>query len=410
MKRIFLFLATLAFTMPEVSNACTTVIISGKNTADGRPILWKNRDTGTPNNKLIYLKDGKFRAIALIDSDDAKGNNVWIGFNNAGFAIMNTASYNLKGSDTTKLADQEGILMKAALMSCATVDEFELFLKNYKKPRGVEANFGVIDAAGGAAWFETDNFNYTKIDVNDRKIAPHGYIVRTNYSFTGIPNGGSGYIRYETAEKLFYRAAGSNNLSVPYMIDNMCHSLENSYSQQGISDFLKLDETQDNFIYFQDCINRFTTSSSVIIQGVRPDESPELTTMWAIVGFPLASLPVPVWLTPRGSLPEIVKADGKDNAELCDLSLVLKNRMVPAQRSETKYYINTTKIANAQGSGITQKLKPLSDEIIRHTNEKLLVWRKAKKINQAEADAFYSWIDTYIRKGYSDFFNLKTER
>ncbi|MCU0409178.1 MAG: C45 family peptidase, partial [Bacteroidales bacterium] len=390
--------------------ACSTVIISGKYTSDGRPILWKHRDTGTPNNKLVWLKDGKLRAIALIDSDDARSNNIWIGFNSAGFAIMNSASYNLKGSDTTSLTDQEGILMKAALMSCSTVDEFEQFLKNYKKPRGVEANFGVIDASGGAAYFETDNFNYTKIDVNDRKVAPHGYVVRTNYSFTGAANAGSGYIRYETAENLFYRASGSNNLNVPYMIDNMCRSLENSYSGQGISDFLNLDEKQDNFIYFQDCINRFSTSSSVIIQGVKPDEAPEFTTMWAIIGFPLSSLPVPVWLTQKGTLPELVKAGGKDNSELSDLSLILKNRMVPSQRSETKYYINTTKIANAQGTGITQKLKPVSDEIIRNANEKLSQWRKSRKMNQGEIEAFYNWTDSYIRKGYSDLFNLRIQK
>jgi hypothetical protein len=190
----------------------------------------------------------------------------------------------------------------------------------------------------------------------------------------------------------------------------MCRSLENSYSGQGISDFLSLDETQDNFIYFQDCINRFTTSSSVIIHGVKPDEAPEFTTMWAIVGFPLSSLPVPVWLTQKGSLPELVKAGGRDNSELSDLSLVLKNRMVPAQRSEMKYYINTTKVANAQGSGITQKLKPVSDEIIRNANEKLAQWRKSRKMNQGEVEAFYNWTDAYIRKGYSDLFNLRIQK
>jgi hypothetical protein len=77
--------------------------------------------------------------------------------------------------------------------------------------------------------------------------------------------------------------------------------------------------------------------------------------MWARVGFPLSTLPVPLWITPKGSLPAIVRADAKDNAEICDLSLKLKNIIVPSQRAETKYYLNTTAIYNAQGSGITQK-------------------------------------------------------
>ena len=31
--------------------ACTSAIISGSLTADGRPILWKHRDTSDLNNK-----------------------------------------------------------------------------------------------------------------------------------------------------------------------------------------------------------------------------------------------------------------------------------------------------------------------------------------------------------------------
>ena len=32
--------------------ACTSAIISGSLTADGRPILWKHRDTSDLNNKV----------------------------------------------------------------------------------------------------------------------------------------------------------------------------------------------------------------------------------------------------------------------------------------------------------------------------------------------------------------------
>lgn len=408
MNRFFILLFAAIVLSSNNTAACTIAVISGTQTPDGRPILWKHRDTGTLNNKLVYFNEGKYPAIGLINSNDDTSREIWIGFNSAGFAIMNSASYNLKGAgDTTSLADMEGVVMKAALMSCATVDEFEQFLKDYPKPIGVEANFGVIDAFGGAAYFETNNFTWTKIDVNDKKAAPHGYVVRTNYSFTGEANAGMGYIRFETAEKLFYRASATNNLSVPYMLENMCLSLENSYSGQRVQDFLHLNENQENFIYYQDCINRYSSASSVIVQGVKPGEPVEFTTMWAMAGFPLASVPVPVWLTRSGSLPDVITASGKGNAEVCDMALELKKVMVPARRGSTRYYINTTKVFNAQGTGITQKLIPVHREIYRKAYDSLEVWRASGRLNQGEVDNFYRWTDDYVRKAYGDLFGLK---
>jgi hypothetical protein len=35
---------------------------SGKYTPDGRPVLYKHRDTGTPHNALVYFTDGKYSA------------------------------------------------------------------------------------------------------------------------------------------------------------------------------------------------------------------------------------------------------------------------------------------------------------------------------------------------------------
>ncbi len=410
MKTFIALIVLMATVVPQSLLACTTVIISGKYTSDGRPILWKHRDTDNLNNKLIYLSKGNMAAIALIDSDDKDVENIWIGFNSAGFAIMNSSSYNLKpADDTATVSDLEGILMKEALLSCTSVDDFELFLKNYRLPRGVEANFGVMDALGGAAYFETNNFIYNKVDVNDPRIAPHGYVVRTNYSFTGETNMGAGYIRFETAEKLFYRASASGNLNIPYMLENMSLSLENSYTGQKLTNYLDLNEKTENFIYFQDCINRYSTSSSVMVHGVKIGEPVEFTTLWAYVGFPLGSVPIPVWLTPKGTLPSIVTGKGLDNAEMCDLALELKKVMIPSRRGSTKYYINTTKIANSKGNGITQQLLPVRQEIVQKTLQKVETWRKNGKIVPSEVDAHFVWIDNVVRQSYRELFGLQRD-
>ena len=53
---------------------------------------------------------------------------------------MNTASYNLRDANDgvdDKEMDREGELMFKALGECRTIEDFEKFLKKYKKPFGV---------------------------------------------------------------------------------------------------------------------------------------------------------------------------------------------------------------------------------------------------------------------------------
>jgi hypothetical protein len=403
-KRIITLIA-LAFILTEVGFACTTVIISGKFTNDGRPLLWKHRDSDAFDNKLVYLDGGKYRAIALIDSEEAEVENIWIGFNSAGFSIMNSASYNLKGEDTTKIADLEGVFMKAALLACATVDEFEKFIRDYPKPMGVEANFGVIDAQGGAAYFETDNFNYSKLDANDPKIAPHGYLIHTNYSFTGEPSDGAGYIRYETAEQLFYKASAMGNLSVEYILETMMTSLENSLTGESLTTALQKSSQKPHFMYYQDCINRYSSVSSVVIQGVRNGERPEYTTMWSKIGFPLGAMVIPVWLNKAGDLPRTATAPGSENALACDKALMLKKTMVPIRRGSGKYYIDLTKVVNVEQTGILQRLAPVNNEIIGQTLLKMEQWR-GKPLDPAEVRSFYDWLDLQVIDSYKQLFGI----
>ncbi len=404
MKLILSFIILVLYSV-NTGFACTTVIISGKFTNDGRPLLWKQRDSDAFNNKIVHLKGEKYHAVALIDSDDSEFENIWIGFNNAGFAIMNSASYNLKGDDTTSFSEQEGSFMKKALLSCATVDEFETFIRMYPKPMGVEANFGVIDAFGGAAYFETDNFNYTKIDVNDNRIAPHGYVIHTNYSFTGEPSQGAGYIRYQTAEQLFYQASAQQNLSVDYIINTMMTSLENSLTGESVAEALTQSGQQSHFMYNQDCINRYSSVSSVVIQGVMPKENPEYTIMWSRVGFPLSSIVVPVLLDKNGSLPKVVTAAAGENALVCDKSLLLKKVMVPIRRGSGKYYINLTKVANAEKTGVRQLIEPVDKEIIKQTKAKMEAWR-SKNMDTKELGLFYDWLDQKVLGSYQSLFGI----
>ena len=179
MKKIVLLTITL-FSV-SITFACTSFIISGKATPSGKPMMFKHRDTGELNNRIAYFQGEKYAFIGLMNSPMLDG-EVWSGMNEAGFCIMNTASYNLR-EDTLKCQmDREGELMYHALGNCATLADFETWLTTYPQPWGVEANFGVIDAQGGAAYFEMNNSRYIKYDVNSEQS---GYRVVTNFSFAG---------------------------------------------------------------------------------------------------------------------------------------------------------------------------------------------------------------------------------
>ena len=60
----------LAAGLPSTAvRACTTAVITGKVTADGRPLLWKSRDTkGLPRNEVIVYEAGKYRVLAVVNA------------------------------------------------------------------------------------------------------------------------------------------------------------------------------------------------------------------------------------------------------------------------------------------------------------------------------------------------------
>ena len=190
---------------------CTSAVVSGRVTPDGRPLLWKHRDASDLNNRIVHFEaeGGKLEFVGLVNGVDTMANEVWAGYNTSGFAIMNTASYNLK-NDTSSLSDREGVVMKQVLGECRTVEDFARLLDSLPRPIGVEANFGVVDALGGAAYFEVNSYEVFRYDVKD---SPDGYLLRTNYSVSGRPNEGYGYIRYDNAARLFSRAASEQYYS-----------------------------------------------------------------------------------------------------------------------------------------------------------------------------------------------------
>ncbi len=332
MKRLIIT-ALLLLSAALPSFCCTSVIISGRATSDGRPLMLKHRDTGEMNNRIEYFSGPVYRFIGLVNSPSA-GGEVWTGLNDAGFSIMNTASYNIKDDDVPESAmDREGEVMYRALGECKTLKDFELLLDAWPRPIGVEANFGVIDAYGGAAYYEVNNDSWVKYDVNESQT---GYRVVTNFSERGRKEDVEGYERYLTASDVMSELRASekvwNSLNHNDLFNKLSRSYRHSLTGMDYAKDWKVLTRKTSFRGVgvdQDFIPRKITSASIVIEGVASGENPAHSVMWTILGYPACSVALPLMVTDSDRLPSYVKkSESSTNAALCSLALQIKKKYV----------------------------------------------------------------------------------
>jgi hypothetical protein len=360
-KQVLIFSLMLAGTIGAL--ACTSAIISGSKTANGRPLLWKHRDTGCPDNRVELIKahDGCYEFVAIFDATDPADTAAWTGFNEKGFAIMNTASYNLNNDDVPESEmDREGVVMKLALEHCATVDDFEQLLQQLPKPMGVEANFGVIDANGNGAYFETGNYTYKKYDLAD---APNGVLTRTNYSYSGRTDKGMGYIRETNEKYLIAPHIAAGDFTPALFTEEISRTFYHSLLGK---DFTHCGE---EWLVDQDFIPRRSSTASIVIEGVTKGEPAALTTMWIALGYPPCAETFAARLGAAGGVPEMLKGTGADNhSPQCDIVKVRKAEVFSIERGNGQHYLNLSKLYNNEGTGYCQQLVKKNMEMYEREN------------------------------------------
>lgn len=366
--KIFLSFLLLFSAVVSAREECTVAVVSGKATVDGRPLLWKNRDTSFLDNEVTYFNDGKYSYIGVINAGDRT--QVWMGVNSAGFAIMNSESQDLEG-DTL---DAEGYFMKQALMECATADEFEqLLLRTNESGRETKANFGVIDAKGAAMFFEAGNRTFTKFDANDPKVTPLGFIVRANFAMTAVDTSKSyGQVRYKRANELFEKFVMKKRLSHQVILRDIARDLKNEITDPYPLPF----QGQENdkpvgFIRTHHSINRFRTASCAVFHGVLPNENPLLTTMWVIPGEPVCGVAVPLWVV-AGCVPNLL--DGEPNSLLNDLIQHIEKKAYPD--TSLLRYLDTSILVNKAGRGLFKKIFFIEDKNLKQTQRRMKRWRQ----------------------------------
>ena len=391
------------------SNACTSIIVSGKVTPDGRPYIFKNRDTHDLDNLAVQIQRPRYRFIGIVATKDTLYKSVWSGHNEVGFAIANTAAYNLNGKPEPGKPrpqgdDNDGILMRKALGTCRTLGDFEHLLDSIKAqgPIPSNSNFAVLDAEGGVAYYETGNKGYVKYDANDPLVAPYGFIVRTNHGMSGERSLDQGVERYLAISDYATRAAFANDLGFENIIRKVTRNLKHGLTQIDLHDFQPQDDSQPVYFPFRDFIPRYLTASAQLIQGVKENESPLLTTAWTIVGSPLTTVAIPLWITTDGKLPNVVTHQKPgQQAPLVTASFELKRQLFPIERGNGQDYINLARLINRSGTGIIQQIEPIETEIFYRS-------RAIRQSNTPNKDIseFYRWVEQYVREQYSQRFSI----
>lgn len=327
--------ALCALAAPAAIDACTSMIVSAKATVSGRPMLWKHRDTSAKNNYLYRVEPDsaigrEYGFVGLFNGADSLAlDEAWMGMNDVGFAIMNTVAYNLQPNSPSWI-DREGIVMAIALGKCRTVDDFAALLDTLPKPLGVMTNFGVIDAAGNGAYFETDDSTYTRYNLCD---APNGVMIRTNYAYSGTPDKGMGYIRHENVEKLLAHEIATGNLTPALLTEGVSRSFFNARLGYNAMD------AGDSWTVDQDFVPRHSSTSTIVVEGLLEGESAADMIMWANLGYPPCSHVVPVTLSDIPAEAGPTSYEGFYSPMGLEASRLME-RVFPVKRGNGPKYIN----------------------------------------------------------------------
>lgn len=298
----------------ERGEECTVGVACGRATADGRPLLWKNRDAQKRDNVVLALADGRIPYFGLCDAGNSEA--VWGGANVAGFGIVNAVARDLPGGSTS--GPGNGAFMKRALQQCETVAQFEELLRQTDgSGRRTRGNFGVVDAQGGAAFFEVGHATWQRFDA---AASAGGVLVRTNFATTG--KGERGRERCARAEELC-RSPQARELTPRFLLQQFLRDLAAPKSavpgEAGRQDV-------------RETIHRQTTVAALVVQGVKPGEDAKWTTMWTVLGQPLFAMAVPLFPA-AGAVPRAISGDPK--SLLCDTSRRLADAFYVAADAST---------------------------------------------------------------------------
>jgi hypothetical protein len=251
-----------------------------------------------------------------------------------------------------------------------------------------------MDAEGHAAYFETGNAGYTYYDIDDETVAPNGYMVRSNFSFSGRENEGGGYLRYDQAEKSLLDGIKAGEVTPQWISRHLAHSFENPLMGIDLRSGILNKPNGTGWLMEQDFIARRLSSCSVVIQGVKSGDDPLRTVMWTSVGYPSVTPVIPLRVVGADKkLPRMVyeKTEKGVHSPLCDAANELRDSIYSYKRgNNVEGYFNWELLYNSAGSGFLQQTEAFEDKLFGET------YINVDKLNEEEIAKLYDEVDTLI--------------
>ena len=262
----------------------------------------------------------------------------------------------------SEMQDLEGLIMADALRTCETVADFENYIKkNLGQALGSWANFGVIDAHGNAMIFEVHNNGYEKLNAAD---APKKYLSNTNFSRSGKQGKGAGYLRFERATALF-KEIPVKKITHQYIFQKISRDFGHPLLKHPtLKELEKCSIKEPVWVYSRDCINRPSSASAIIINGKKPGEKDSMATLWVILGEPVTSIAVPVWVEAKESPLPLHKGE---TALICAEAMRIKKIIRPYQEGSKINHLEVTRLVNIEKTGFLPLILKTEKEIFERT-------------------------------------------
>ena len=328
---------------------CTASILSGKICSAQHPILLKHRDISSSGlhhkgSCVEYQPCKKFGpqgVLAITDIVSKGKGRALAGLNKAGFAIVNTATYNLGTRDFSSLV-APSLIMHEALCECEFCGDFEKVLKRFRG-RLLPSNYGIIDGSGEGMLYEVSQHNW---EIRTLEDAPENYLSFTNFSFSGENSNHPGLERFISLNVIMDELCAREKSITPIRIlDEVSRSFR--------SDFLKIDLRQSGSpfgSYFPDgsfIPLRNSTFSSVFHNGV----------CWVALGYPPVSVSVP--LVVGHSLPSLLE-------DVREYSRIWRDMVFDVNYGEGNRYFNFSRLWNDDNTGFIQRIKRVEEWAASH--------------------------------------------
>jgi hypothetical protein len=385
---------------------CTIAVFSGAVTADGRPIIWKNRDVGNFDQRFVYYSSyerngiSTFKFVGNCYRNDTT--RIFMGANERGFAILNSDSYNLH--DSLSLGLDDGTIMRLALETCTTLSDFEALLSSTNNDGRRDCwNFGCLDSTGASAMYECANYRFVKYDPLDPNLGSPGFIDRSNFSMSGDSLTRQGTDRYSRSMHLIENRLDSGLVDAGWILAVLARDLGNPYADPYPFPYNGTQLTgPPGYIYSYGCtIANRSTTSAVAIRGVRPGESACLTTIFAILGPPVLSVAFPIWVQ-AGNTPAYLSDPAGS-----PMYLESTRRMSQLYDRPNSYYLylNSHHLLDNDSNGVYSYTLPLESWGISEVNQLFNSWDfQAPSIDEM------SWHQYRIANTIYNGFRLETAK